>query len=106
MPGAPMEMALLAAPLVAGAGALVFGWFCVRLSGVYLAMLTLAFAQIAWSVVFQWYEVTGGDDGLLGVWPSEWASWQRPSTTWCWSASGIAIYTMRRVGLRALRLCR
>ena len=36
------------------AGALVFGWFCVRLSGVYLAMLTLAFAQIAWSVAFQW----------------------------------------------------
>ena len=32
----------------------VFGWFCVRLSGVYLAMLTLAFAQIVWSVVFQW----------------------------------------------------
>ena len=35
-------------------GAFVFGWFCVRLSGVYLAMLTLAFAQIVWSVVFQW----------------------------------------------------
>ncbi len=29
----------------------MFGWFCVRLSGVYLAMLTLAFAQIVWSVV-------------------------------------------------------
>ena len=35
-------------------GALVFGWFCVRLSGVYLAMLTLAFAQIVWSIAFQW----------------------------------------------------
>ena len=42
------------APLLAALGALVFGWFCVRLSGVYLAMLTLAFAQIVWSVVFQW----------------------------------------------------
>ena len=48
----------------------VFGWFCVRLSGVYLAMLTLAFAQIVWSVVFQWDEVTGGSNGLLGIWPS------------------------------------
>ena len=54
--------------------ALVFGWFCVRLTGVYLAMLTLAFAQITWSVAFQWYDVTGGDNGILGVWPSAWAS--------------------------------
>ena len=44
-----------------------------RLSGVYLAMLTLAFAQICWSIVFQWGEVTGGDDGILSIWPSQWA---------------------------------
>jgi branched-chain amino acid transport system permease protein len=72
--GAPMEAALLAAPLLAGMGALVFGWFCVRLSGVYLAMLTLAFAQIAWSGVFQWYDFTGGDNGLIGIWPAPWAA--------------------------------
>jgi branched-chain amino acid transport system permease protein len=46
----------------------------VRLSGVYLAMLTLAFAQIAWSVAFQWDEVTGGSNGLLGIWPGSWLS--------------------------------
>jgi branched-chain amino acid transport system permease protein len=73
----PMEVALLAAPLAAAAGALLFGWFCVRLSGVYLAMLTLAFAQIVWSVVFQWDEVTGGSNGLTGVWPSEWLADKR-----------------------------
>jgi branched-chain amino acid transport system permease protein len=95
--GAPMEMALLAAPVVAGAGALVFGWFCVRLTGVYLAMLTLAFAQIAWSVVFHWYAVTGGDDGLLGVWPSEWASNKIAFYYLVLIASFIAIYAMRRV---------
>ena len=72
--GAPMEVALLFAPAMAGALALLFGWFCVRLTGVYLAMLTLAFAQGAWSIVFQWNDVTGGDDGVLGVWPSAWAS--------------------------------
>ena len=44
----PMELALALAPFAAGFAALVFGWFCVRLSGVYSAMLTLAFAQIAW----------------------------------------------------------
>ncbi|MFG1394353.1 ABC transporter permease [Xanthobacter agilis] len=72
--GAPMEAALLLGPLLGLAGAVLFGWFCVRLSGVYFAMLTLAFAQITWSVAFQWVEVTGGDNGILGIWPSAWAS--------------------------------
>ncbi|UCF93045.1 MAG: ABC transporter permease [Desulfobacterales bacterium] len=70
----PMELAVLLAPLLVGLLALIIGWFCVRLSGVYMAMLTLAFAQICWSIVFQWGEVTGGDDGLLSIWPSQWAS--------------------------------
>ncbi|MBU2089387.1 MAG: ABC transporter permease [Alphaproteobacteria bacterium] len=70
----PMEAALFAAPLGGALGALIFGWFCVRLSGVYLAMLTLAFAQIAWAVAFQWIDVTGGDNGILGIWPSSWAA--------------------------------
>jgi len=68
-----MEPALLFAPLLAGVAGAVFGWFCVRLSGVYLAMLTLAFAQIAWATAFQWVEFTGGDNGILGVWPAQWA---------------------------------
>ena len=71
--GAPMEPALLMAPFLAGIAGVVFGWFCVRLSGVYMAMLTLAFAQIAWATAFQWVELTGGDNGILGVWPSAWA---------------------------------
>jgi branched-chain amino acid transport system permease protein len=70
---APMAVGLLASPLLAGLAGVLFGWFCVRLSGVYLAMLTLAFAQIAWATAFQWIDVTGGDNGILGVWPSEWA---------------------------------
>ena len=68
----PMELALLAAPLAAMAAAVVFGWFCVRLSGIYLAMLTLALAQIVWSVAFQWNALTGGSNGLIGIWPAEW----------------------------------
>jgi branched-chain amino acid transport system permease protein len=67
---ASMPLALLAAPLAAGAGALLFGWFAVRLSGVYLAMLTLAFAQIVWAIVFQWEGLTGGSNGVLGIWPT------------------------------------
>lgn len=70
----PMELAFLLAPLAAGLLAVIFGWFCIRLSGVYFAMLTLAFSQLVWSLVFQWYEVTGGDDGLVNIWPAEWLS--------------------------------
>jgi branched-chain amino acid transport system permease protein len=69
-----MAAALVSGSLAGLIGALIFGWFCVRLSGVYFAMLTLAFAQIVWSVAFQWTEVTGGDNGLIGIWPSAWAA--------------------------------
>jgi branched-chain amino acid transport system permease protein len=67
---ATMPFGLVAAPLLALLGALLFGWFAVRLSGVYLAMLTLAFAQIVWSIATQWGELTGGSNGILGIWPS------------------------------------
>jgi branched-chain amino acid transport system permease protein len=73
----PMELALFVAPLVAAMGAMLCGAFCVRLSGVYLAMLTLAFAQIVWSVTFQWDDFTGGSNGLTGVWPAEWLTDKR-----------------------------
>ena len=69
----PMELAIFLAPVLVGLLALIIGWFCVRLSGVYMAMLTLAFAQICWSIVFQWGAFTGGDDGILSIWPSDWA---------------------------------
>jgi branched-chain amino acid transport system permease protein len=69
---APMELALLLAPLGAGLLGVIIGWFCIRLTGVYFAMLTLAFSQLLWSLVFQWGEFTGGDDGLVDIWPAAW----------------------------------
>jgi len=68
----PMELTFMLAPIGAGLVALVIGWVCLRLTGVYFAMLTLAFAQLVWSLVFQWGAVTGGDDGLVNIWPAEW----------------------------------
>jgi branched-chain amino acid transport system permease protein len=72
--GLPMIVSLLLGPLLGLLGAAVFGFFAVQLSGVYFAMLTLAFAQIVWSIAFQWVAVTGGDNGILGVWPDKWAA--------------------------------
>jgi branched-chain amino acid transport system permease protein len=85
--GLPMLLCLLLGPLLGVAGAAVFGFFAVQLSGVYFAMLTLAFAQIVWSIAFQWVEVTGGDNGILGVWPEKWAA--SPSHFY-WLSIGIA----------------
>ncbi len=62
--------------------------FVVRLSGVYLAMLTLAFAQIVWAVAFQSVEWTGGDNGILGVWPPGWA---RGPAAFYWLALALCL---------------
>jgi branched-chain amino acid transport system permease protein len=70
--GLPMPLAFLGAPLVAALAGVCFGYFSVRLSSIYFAMLTLAFAQIVYAVAHQWDEVTGGDNGLLSVWPAPW----------------------------------
>ncbi|WP_371347293.1 ABC transporter permease [Ancylobacter sp. IITR112] len=67
--GLPTPLALAVGILTASSGAGLFGWFCVRLEAVSFAMLTLAFAQIVWSIAHQWEEVTGGSNGLFGVWP-------------------------------------
>ena len=93
--GLPMEATLVVGPLVAALGALVFGWFAVRLSGVYLAMLTLAFAQIAWAITYQWDSFTGGSNGLTGVWPSTWLS---DKATYYWLTLALVL-----AGLWALR---
>jgi branched-chain amino acid transport system permease protein len=85
---APMELGILAGVAAAAMGAVVFGWFCVRLSGVYFAMLTLAFAQIGWSVVYQWGDLTGGDDGILDVWPALWAT---PNIAYYYMTMALAI---------------
>jgi branched-chain amino acid transport system permease protein len=95
MAGLPMIVCVLIGPLLGLLGAAVFGFFAVQLSGVYFAMLTLAFAQIVWSIAFQWVEVTGGDNGILGVWPSSWAA--SPSHFY-WLALGIAVLMV--AGLR------
>ena len=93
----PMEAALLLAPLAAAAGALLFGWFAVRLSGVYLAMLTLAFAQITWAVVFQWDSVTGGSNGITGVWPAAWLEDRRMYYALTLVLVGLGLWALRRM---------
>ena len=95
--GAPMLVGLAAAPLAAALLALACGWFCVRLTGVYLAMLTLAVAQIVWSVAFQWTDITGGDNGILGVWPADWARGKTVFYLLALALSAGSLWLLRRI---------
>lgn len=89
--GTPMETALPLGVLLSAVGAALIGAFVVRLSGIYLAMMTLAAAQILYAVAFQWVDVTGGDNGIVGVWPSAWASGPAP---YYWLALGLTTATV------------
>ena len=95
--GLPMELALALGPLLSAAAALAFGWFCVRLSGVYFAMLTLAFAQISWSVVYQWDALTGGSNGMIGIWPASWLASTAAYYYLTLTACAIAIAALWRI---------
>jgi len=100
--GAGLAVALLGAPLAGGLAALLFGAFAVRLSGIYLAMLSLACAQIVWALVFEWDSVTGGSNGLVGVWPA--APFDRPAAYGLLTLLMVAgaLYGLRRLQVSPL----
>lgn len=64
-------LSIVAGILVASLIGLLVGFFCVRLRGIYFAVLTLAFGQLIFFIVFKWHDFTGGDDGIQGVFPPE-----------------------------------
>ncbi|HSR13165.1 MAG TPA: branched-chain amino acid ABC transporter permease [Thermodesulfobacteriota bacterium] len=59
---------LMSVPVTA-LGSLIVGYFCVRLTGIYFAMLSLAFGELLFYIVFSWYSFTKGDDGIQGLMP-------------------------------------
>jgi branched-chain amino acid transport system permease protein len=67
----PLPVGLAASMAAAGICALIIGYFCVRLTGIYFAILTLAFGQMLYYIIFQWYSFTGGDNGLQGIAPPD-----------------------------------
>ncbi|MGO4570443.1 ABC transporter permease [Microvirga sp. 2TAF3] len=95
--GASMEAALPLGLLLAGAGAALIGAFVVRLSGIYLAMMTLAAAQILFAVAFQWVDATGGDNGIVGVWPPSWAGGRSAYYLLTLALTAAALFLIKRV---------
>lgn len=67
--------------LAATGAALFIGFFCVRVKGAAFLMLTLAFAQLIYSVAMKWRSVTGGSDGLGGLSNPHLFGWSTSNTT-------------------------
>lgn len=65
--GMPLLPAVLLGALAAALLAAIIGAFCVRHTRIYFSMLTLAFGMLVYAVVWKWTDVTGGDDGLIGI---------------------------------------
>ncbi len=63
----PSWVSFVSAPFAAAFVGLLIGWFCVRLSKLYFGMLQISLGSLIWAIVFRWYDLTGGDDGIHGV---------------------------------------
>jgi len=89
-------LGLLFATLFALAISVPIGVIVLRRSGIYFALLTLAFSQIAFEIAFKWTSLTGGENGLQNV--------PRPVLASDWSFHVFAVATIALVALFAWRL--
>lgn len=106
----PLLFCLPISMIFAGIIASVLGFFCVRLKGIYFAILTMAFGQLVYYIIFQWYSFTGGDNGLQGINPPEILSKANNYYYFVLIVFVIASYLLYRIGespfgytLRAIR---
>ena len=76
----PIPFALLGGALLAGVVAWPIGYLSTRATGIYFAMLTLAFAQLLYTIAYKWRDLTGGSDGITGV----------PKTSLWWAGPSLA----------------
>jgi branched-chain amino acid transport system permease protein len=65
--GVPFPVAVLGGALLAAVLAVPIGYLAVKRTGIYFAMVTLAFAQMSYFVANEWRSVTGGENGLQSV---------------------------------------
>jgi branched-chain amino acid transport system permease protein len=63
---ASTPLAIVMGTLLGGVLGALFGLLIVRRRGVYFAMVTVAFGQVAFYVAYSWNDLTGGYDGLRG----------------------------------------
>ena len=63
-PGTPLLLVLLISALLGFVAAIIIGFCCVRLTGAYFALTSLAFQMFLYAVALKWRSVTNGDDGM------------------------------------------
>lgn len=108
--GLPLALGFVAAPFAAAAVAGIVGYFSVRRTGIYFAMLTFAFQMLLYTVALKAGGVTGGDDGITGVRPTGLLGQAIPYYYFALAVVAAAFYGLHRLvgspfgyGLRALR---
>lgn len=65
--GAGLLPSLAVAMIVGGLAAAAVGALAIQRQGIYFVMLTLAFGQMFYFIAYTASDVTGGDNGLLGI---------------------------------------
>ena len=98
--GVSLTFALIAGPVFAAAGALVFGFFIVRANRAEPAtflILTLAFSQLVFAVLYKWYEITHGDDGISGLNPTGWLGNPRYYFLFTLGVVGVCLLLLHRI---------
>ena len=63
----PLPVGIVLAVAITALIAVPIAWVCTRSTGVSFAMLTLAFAQLGYAMLFRFKDVTGGSDGIDGI---------------------------------------
>lgn len=98
--GWPMLPAMLAGSIVAALAALVFGFFIVRTSHLehaYFLMLTLAFSQLVYTMIYKWYGLTQGDDGITGIFPGGLIASPRHYCVFVVLVASLCLWAMHRI---------
>ena len=63
----PLVIGIVLAVCLTLAAAIPVAWICTRSTGVSFAMLTLAFAQLGYAMLFRFRDLLGGSDGITGI---------------------------------------
>lgn len=93
----PMPLALLAAPIFSAIAAFIIGFFAVKAVRLYFALLTLAFSQLVWVIIFKWYDFTRGDDGIIGVIPPGFISSETNWYYFCFLLMALSLIILWRI---------
>lgn len=63
----PLPIGIILGVVISTVIAIPIAWICTKSTGVSFAMLTLAFAQLGYAMLYRFKEFTGGSDGIGGI---------------------------------------